>query len=294
MANVALADLLVTGVVMPASAVVILAGVKESALTNVCNFQWSFSIACWLVTILSLLATAAENHARLCLSPTCYALLTQTRITLITLAIWVVSALVVTAQFHYDLVPDYCTTRGSSILQYQATVAVLCVGLPGLLTLALYLRIISQVRIARSNPSFKPPIAFNWDYSLMKTNLLSFVMFFVFWLPFGIILCVASRRKISAHLFYNLAWLALSKSCVNNIIYCACNRHFRSAYVNLFNYCCCKTTVTFSRRSRTEGVTRPTGEVRVHIIPGYNMYSYTSPQRREPGKRPGGREVYEL
>lgn len=89
MVNVALADLLVTGVVMPASAVVILAGVKDSPLSTVCTLQWCLSIVCWLVTILSLLATASENYARLCLSPHCYSLLTQSRITFIMLAIWV-------------------------------------------------------------------------------------------------------------------------------------------------------------------------------------------------------------
>lgn len=306
MANVALADLLVTGVVMPASAVVILAGVKEASLSSVCTLQWCLSIVCWLVTMLSLLATSAENYARLCLSPQCYALLTQSRITVIMLSIWIVSVVTVALQFQYDLVPDYCTTKSSSILPYQALVAVLCLVIPGVVTLFLYLRIIMQVRFARTDPNFKPPIAFNWDYSLMKTNLYSFFLFFIFWLPFGVILCIASRRKISALVFYYLAWLALGKSCINNILYCACNKHFRNAYINLFHYCCCKTTVTFSRRTRGEP-TRPSGDVRVHIIPGYNMYSYTSPQRatrdnsKSPGKRsaaartrPNGRDVYEL
>ncbi|XP_054273777.1 histamine H2 receptor-like isoform X2 [Macrosteles quadrilineatus] len=297
---------MVVGVVMPASAIVILAGIKDSPLETVCSIQWLLSIVCWLVTILSLLATAAENYARLCLSPHCYSLLTNEFITLIMFGIWVVSSVLVALQFYYDLLPDYCSTMTSKILPYQALTAVMCVILPGLITLALYFRIIMQVRLARSNPNFKPPMAFNWDYSLMKTNMYSFFCFFAFWLPFGIILCLASTRKISALLFYNLAWLALSKSCVNNILYAACNRHFRNAYINLFHYCCCKTTVTFSRRSRPEAV-RPTGDVRVHIIPGYNMYSYTSPQRanrdtaKSPGKRgaatrtrPNGRDVYEL
>jgi hypothetical protein len=159
--------------------------------------------------------------------------------------------------------------------------------------------------VAKAHPSFKPPIAFEWDYSLMKTNLYSFFLFFLFWLPFGVIVVVGSRRYISARLFYNLAWLALTKSCVNNLLYCLSDRHFRTAYVNLFHYCCCKTTVTFSRRSRAEA--RPTGDVRVHIIPGYNMYSYTSPQRSKEGggkigargpasrqNRTQTRDVYEL
>lgn len=294
---------------MPASAVVILAGLKDSPA--VCSFQWCLAILCWLVTAFSLAAAAGENYARLCLSPDCYATLTSSKITVITLFIWIFSSAAVAVQFFYDLGPDYCNKniggKFSRMLYYQAIVAGLFIGLPAILTFAFYLRIIMQVRIAKSHPNFKPPVAFNWDYSLMKTNMYSFFLFFFFWLPFGVMLHVASIQKISARVFYNLAWLALGKSCINNFLYCICNRHFRNAYINLFHYCCCKTTVTFSRRSRGE-MARPTGDVRVHIIPGYNMYSYTSPQRgRETSKctnkrsagacrtsRPNGRDVYEL
>lgn len=209
----------------------------------------------------------------------------------------------------------------SDIETTNAFVAGAIVLVPLLITAGLYMRITYQVHVARLNPSFKPPLAFNWDYSLMLANAYSFVMFIVFWAPFAIALAMATIQKMmSARVFYNLAWLALSKSCFNNLVYCAGNRHFRNAYVNLFHYCCCKTTVTFSRRAR-DGVSRPSGDVRVHIIPGYNMYSYTSPTRsRESGSCPlqgrprgarangggcgsgggsgggggGGRDVYEL
>lgn len=62
----------------------------------------------------------------------------------------------------------------------------------------------------------------------------SFVVFLVFWVPFGVILGVHNVNKVSAKVFYNLAWLAISKSCINSILYGILNRHFRGAYVNLF------------------------------------------------------------
>ncbi|KAL1117031.1 hypothetical protein AAG570_004359 [Ranatra chinensis] len=248
---------------MPASAVVILAGVDAPDQWQVCSVQWFLAVG----------------------------------------------ALAATLQSVYDLGPDYCVRRSPGILPYQATVAGVLVVLPTILTAAFYIKTILQVRLAKGHPSFKPPIAFEWDYSLMKTNMYSFLLFFVFWLPFGIILFVGSLKNISSRLFYNLAWFALSKSCINNFLYCLADRHFRNAYINLFHYCCCKTTVTFSRRARGEPA-RPSGDVRVHIIPGYNMYSYTSPQRaRESGGGGGGsggggggagkvasdsRDVYEL
>ncbi|BET00428.1 7 transmembrane receptor (rhodopsin family) [Nesidiocoris tenuis] len=317
--NVALADLLVTGVVMPSSAVVILAGLDRhpGGAVQVCHVQWFLALVSWMVTVLSLASAAAENYARLCLSPQVYAKLTTARITTAVLSIWIVCTVLAAMQQAYDLGPDYCTRKKAGILPYQATVAAVFFIFPALLTVIFYGRAIRQVRLAKAHPSFKPPVAFSWDYSLMWTNMYSYFLFFAFWLPFGIILFVGSINKVSAKLFYNLAWLALSKSCVNNFLYCTIDRHFRNAYVNLFHYCCCKTTVTFSRRSRAEAA-RPSGDVRVHIIPGYNMYSYTSPQRaaerlgakgaggasssskraaalsRQPRSQSSSRDVYEL
>lgn len=284
-ANVALADLLISGLVIPASAVVILSGLQDSP--PVCQFQWFLSILCCLVTVLTMTAVAAENYIRLCLTPECYAKLTVTKITTLLFAIWIVSSILVTLQSVYNMGPDYCAKRISRIVPTQALAAGAIVLAPLLITAGLYMRITYQVHVARLNPSFKPPLAFNWDYSLMLANAYSFVMFVVFWAPFAIVLALATVQRLqSAQVFYNLAWLALSKSCFNNLVYCAGNRHFRNAYVNLFHYCCCKTTVTFSRRAR-DGATRPSGDVRVHIIPGYNMYSYTSPTRsRESGSCP--------
>ncbi|XP_021942610.1 alpha-1A adrenergic receptor-like isoform X2 [Zootermopsis nevadensis] len=314
--NVALADLLITGLVFPASTVVLLAGLKDTP--GVCNFQWFLAILCCLVTLMTLAATAAENYARLCLSQDCYAMLTSTRITVAVLSIWLLSGLTVTLQFVYNVGPGYCIRRRltGDVLPYYVIVGAFFVFLPASLTFACYLRITLRIRVAKSRPSFKPPMSFSWDYALMKTNLYSFMLFVVFWLPFGITLSVGSVHTIPSRLFYNLAWFALSKSCINNFLYCLTNRHFRNAYVNLFHYCCCKTTVSFSRRPRGASevsgpATRPTGDVRVHIIPGYNMYSYTSPQRarevcktatlkrsvgscRPSTSRPNGRDVYEL
>ncbi|XP_050540939.1 melatonin receptor type 1B-B-like [Daktulosphaira vitifoliae] len=302
LANVALADLLISGLVIPASAIVILAGLQDSP--PVCQFQWFISILSFLVTVMTMIAIAGENYIRLCLSPECYAKLTVTKITILLFAIWILSSILVTLQFFYQLGPNYCAKKISGIIPIQVLVAGMLVLLPLCITAALYLRITYQVHVARMNPSFKPPLAFNWDYSLMLANAYSFIMFLIFWSPFAIVMALASAQKVSAQVFYNLAWLALSKSCFNNLLYCAGNRHFRNAYVNLFHYCCCKTTVTFSRRAR-DGASRPSGDVRVHIIPGYNMYSYTSPTRsRESGSCPlqsrprtranGNRDVYEL
>lgn len=292
MVNVALADLLVSGLVVPASAVVILAGLQDNLA--VCRFQWFLAALCFLVTVLSLAAVAAENHARLCTSSEMKSL-TPNKITAILLVFWVVCSVISGLQFVTDLSFDYCTRKYLGLIPYQTTICVVFVFIPVSLTLMWYVISIYRIRTSKKRPNFKPPATYSWDCNLLKTNLYSFLLFVTFWLPFGVVLTLGSVKSVPDSVFYNLAWLAISKSCINSILYCVCNKHFRGAYVNLFHYCCCKTTVTFSRRQRPEGV-RPSGDVRVHIIPGYNMYC--SPQRCREGPkrtgRPNGREVYEL
>ncbi|XP_076171196.1 adenosine receptor A1 isoform X2 [Ptiloglossa arizonensis] len=289
--NVALADLLVTGLVIPVSVIVILAGHEESLST--CQFEWSLEALCFLVTVLTLATIAAENYTRLCLPPERYAILTSSRVTVTIIGIWLISIMTVVLQLFLDVGPHFCRRRFSGVTVEQIIGATLLVGLPTLMTTFLYVKLVIRVRHA-TRGSYKPPVAFSWDYELTKANMYSCVMFVIFWLPFGSAVCFNSFRPISARVLYNLAWFALSKSCFNNLLYCVADRHFRSAYVKLFHYCCCKTTVSFSRRTRGDGG-RNTSDVRlrVHII-----HSYTSPASCRPTRvhigRPNVRDVYEL
>ncbi|XP_016913294.1 RYamide receptor-like [Apis cerana] len=286
--NVALADLLVTGLVIPVSVIVILAGHEESLST--CRFECTLEALCFLVTVLTLTTIAAENYTRLCLPHERYGVLTPSRVTATIISVWLISAMTVVLQSSLDVGPDFCRRRFTGIAMEQIIGATFLVGLPTLTTIFLYVKLVIHVRHS-TRGSYKPPIAFSWDYELAKANIYSCVMFVVFWLPFGIVVCLNSFKPISPRVLYNLAWFALSKSCFNNLIYCVADRHFRSAYVKLFHYCCCKTTVSFSRRTRGEGG-RNTSDVRlrVHII-----HSYASPGScRPPVGRPNGRDVYEL
>lgn len=59
------------------------------------------------------------------------------------------------------------------------TVIIMYVLVPMVITLVCFVVILVHVHAAKPPPSYKPPAAFSWDYSLMKTNLLSFVLFVV-------------------------------------------------------------------------------------------------------------------
>lgn len=174
-------------------------------------------------------------------------------------------------------------------------VIVTLVLLPLLITFLVHIRIIIDAKKFMSLPSFKKSAMYKSDVALVRSNFYSFLTFVLFWLPFGIVFAISSStspQHINDKMFYYTAWLGLSKSCFHNIIYCITNRHFRNAYFNLFNYCCCKATVSTARRRPVEGQTR--SDVRVHIIPGYNMYSYTSPQRSGNHSHWAKRDCHEL
>lgn len=193
---------------------------------------------------------------------------------------WFIAFVASGIQYAFDVGFDFCNRKWIGLLPYQAAFVAILIILPLLATFYTHMRIIMDVKRFMNTPNFKPSLNYTWDLSLARTNFYSFLIFIAFWLPFGIVMSYHSTvfNRIEKRPFYTTAWIGFLKSCFHNVIYCITNRHFRNAYVNLFHYCCCKTTVSVSRRQRNE-VCRPTSDVRVHIIPGYNMYSYTSPQR---------------
>lgn len=142
--NVALADLLVSGLVIPASAVVILAGLRDNL--TVCRFQWFLAVICFLVTVLSLAAVATENYFRICYSHNTYEKLTRRKITVILLSFWLICTCVSGVQFASDLSFDYCTRKYLGLIEYQATICVLLVFVPMAVTFCCYIVACCQVR----------------------------------------------------------------------------------------------------------------------------------------------------
>lgn len=222
--------------------------------------------------------TAFENYLRLCTPQDTTSWFNRSNTTTILLIVWFVSSAASGIQYTSDIGFDFCQRKWIGMVPYQMTIVAVLIILPLVVTFYTHMRIILDVKRFMSTPNFKPSLNYTWDLALARTNFYSFIIFVAFWLPFGIVISYHITADVTKRSFYATAWIGFIKSCFHNVIYCITNRHFRNAYVNLFHYCCCKTTVSVSRRQRTE-TCRPTSDVRVHIIPGYNMYSYTSPQR---------------
>uniref|UniRef100_A0AAG5D5N2 G-protein coupled receptors family 1 profile domain-containing protein n=1 Tax=Anopheles atroparvus TaxID=41427 RepID=A0AAG5D5N2_ANOAO len=171
--NIALADLLITSVVMPASTIVLLAGIDNSD-TEVCKFHWFLAACSFLVSILTLAMMAIENYLRLCTFQNERGWFNKTNTTAILLLIWAVACIASGMQFVYDIRFDYCNWKVQHEIPPEAGVVGLVVLLPLVLTFITHIRIIVDVKRTMALPAFKPSLAYTWDLSLARTNFYSF------------------------------------------------------------------------------------------------------------------------
>lgn len=115
------------------------------------------------------------------------------------------------------------------------------------------------------------------DDQLLKSNIIVFIVNVTLWLPF-ILISIASqyRETFSVELRDAVWWFSALNCCSCSYIYALTNRDFRDAFNKLFYYCCCKSHVTFQRKTpvyRRQLDVDPDGNLRVHIIPGLNVHS---------------------
>lgn len=115
------------------------------------------------------------------------------------------------------------------------------------------------------------------DDQLLKSNIIVFIVNVTLWLPF-ILISIASqyRETFTVELRDAVWWFSALNCCSCSYIYALTNRDFRDAFNKLFYYCCCKSHVTFQRKTpvyRRQLDVDPNGNLRVHIIPGLNVHS---------------------
>ncbi|XP_031617954.1 melatonin receptor type 1B-A-like isoform X1 [Contarinia nasturtii] len=275
--SVALADLLVSSILIPTSVIVLLAGFDETS-KEICRVQWLFAAIAFLVTILSLALTAVENYLRLCTPQDSPSWFNRSKTTRIILVVWLVAVITSGIQYTTNVGLDFCNCEWNGLAWYYIVIVALLIIIPVIITVYTHICIILDAKRFMKRPNFRRSIKYTWDLALVRTNFCSFIIFVMFWLPFGIVLSyntiAGTRSCVNKRLFYTTAWIAFVKSCFHNVIYCITNRHFRNAYVNLFHYCCLKTDVAdvaVSRRRRSELCTSPRSEpTHVKIFSAYS------------------------
>ena len=116
--------------------------------------------------------------------------------------------------------------------------------------LSLLVHLCSSLILHSSKYKSPPFLVAPYDGSLLRSHIAVYVLFVICWTPLMATVATGVSRAQSPRLVKHLEWLAMAKSCLNPFVYAVCNKHFRDAFVSLFHYCCCKTSVSFSRRVR--------------------------------------------
>ena len=326
-----LAALLVSAVVLPMAVVNLLANWSTSIVT--CQATWLLSVLAAHTILITLPCLAWENNTRLRGLPmSCISL------TFLIIFSWSIGIVLVTTQWTSGFGPSYCessTINAGSSPIFTSIVGVMLVFVPIFLSIAIH---VCTLFVKNSQPnrrpayksssstssdpptsstSLKPPPAVIptqvRDLALPATNLIV-TLITGFLMAAGI----ASMWWMNRSSKVTIEWFSVTAATGVGFIYAA-YKPFREAYIQLFHYCCCKTTVSMSRRGRGDAAAaaaaavaaaaRPASDVRVHIIPGYNMYSTGGSREFRPApiahkparpkearrpKHPGKKDVYEL
>ncbi|KAK8386836.1 hypothetical protein O3P69_017934 [Scylla paramamosain] len=316
--NVMLAGLVVSAGVLPAWVVALLAG--WSRPTPVCSASWILTTLAAHASLLTLPSLAWENSARVGgRSVGVLVLSTMVGVS------WAGAIAITVSQWVTDLAPRHCgrasvtSPRAPSHTAFTSVVGVTLVALPLLVALVIHAHTLLTGRGGPRRPlppTVKPPQALTRDLALTGTNLVVTAVAGGCWVG-----GLAGDWWVDDPLRTGVAWLPIVAATCSSFLYVA-HKPFREAYVQLFHYCCCKTSVSLSRRGRSgeaaaaaaaamAAAARPPSDVRVHIIQGYNMYTTASardhrlpthihvkiPCRSKESRRPKHhhkKDVYEL
>ncbi|XP_026500819.1 melatonin receptor type 1B-B-like isoform X1 [Vanessa tameamea] len=266
LACVGMADLVMTAGVTSVSAVVILSG------------QWDNIQVCKALQFLGLTSTycygiyfafvAVENFYRVCRTPDEYAVFMSMRIDVVCLLIFFVNMGLSAAGVYMDLDYDYCERQHYGNFYFRIFTTVIVQAVPAVLTvLFLFISSIRVKRRARSQIQYKRSHLYDREYSTTSINTTAYIFFMIAWTPYVII--VHEFPNTSDAVYYNMMAIGLFRSALTSSIYGIFNMNFRRAYAHLFNYCCCKSSLSSSisnRPRRAIEYKSTIGEVRVHIM----------------------------
>lgn len=288
-----LAGLVITAAVLPAHIVALLAG--WASPTPVCPAAWVLSCLAAHTALATLPCLAWENRRRLRGRP-----IPTAGLIAIVFLCWATSVTLTCSQWVWDLGPSHCGSKQRADAHtykiYTGTVGVALVLAPLAIAITVHARTLlaahTNIRpprrsAASSSGETKPIIyASSRELALPATNLGVSAVAGSFWA-----VGVASDWWADDAMRGSLSWFPLSAATATGFIY-AVHRPFREAYIQLFHYCCCKTSVSLSHRGRSDptvaavnavnpATRSTTQDVRVHMIPAYNIGRYSKTTARE-------------
>ncbi|CAG4942916.1 unnamed protein product [Colias eurytheme] len=275
LACVGMADLCITACVMPISSVVLLSGEWDNQY--VCNAQQFITVSATYCYSLFFLCVAVEDYLRLCCSQAAYDKLVACNTAFITVFIFLLSFTLGAIGVYLDLDYDYCKRVHLGNSYFRVFSTGLFHVLPSVCTIYCLISSYFGVRRrARQQISYKRSLAYGRDSSIAMLNIIAYILFFSAWMPY--LIASIDLRVVSDAKYYNSVWVGVGRSVFTSFMYGILNRNFRRAFAHLFNYCCCKSTLSGPLASRHRREYRQgTSDVRVHIM--HQAVSTSSPQR---------------
>ncbi|KAH9511223.1 hypothetical protein DERF_009694 [Dermatophagoides farinae] len=285
--SLAFGHLLVTILILPASAIAIMADITEDQ--TICHFQWLITLACFIVSILSFLFMSIDNYFGMKSLITYQLCCTKCRICFLVILIWLAAFIIPFLQHSNHFGPEFCKDKRhwkimTDYHPYVLGFLIICT----IITLAYFTYSLFMYKNYKIQLESTPEAA-NFiltDGCLLQSNVIVYVCSLAMWLPLIVTMVVDSINPVPQDYLDTVWYIAISNSCSFSYMYAATNRDFRDAFNKLFYYCCCKSHVTFSRKGATirRTVANESMGLRVHIIPGLNIYA----QRKETMSSGGG------
>ena len=255
--NLALADLIVTMIVLPMSILGALdGGVFLKTNTAICEMTGTLSILCCVTSINSIANIAVERYVFVCRQNMYTKIYNCVTVPLILLGIWFYSTIVDLPSFDFIDWGDHgfnpeilaCTfliSEGKSGYTWFLMISGLAPAV--LLLLVCYVRIYLYVRRhSFTQPNSVPNLlqkttVVEADKRVLKIILIIFFVFIFMWTPFCCVTLINTYVSVPNWLFFTSGHLCLANSSVNFLIY-AFNRDFRDGYKLVFK-------TIFQRRS---------------------------------------------
>ena len=241
--NLAVADLLITGLNVPFAIVGVLHPEFLYKVPRFCIAIGAISVTTCGCSIWTLMAISLDRYLHIC-HPNFPSLLTRRTVPVIMACPWLIGFALDLPNFltwgmhGYELSSRRCTYE-TKTYAYNIYLYIVGAVIPTLIVPSCYLRIYHSVR--RSNRSLqtaKHGGAQNQDVRLLKTVFTIWVLGTLMWNPHGAYILSGKFYRWPHWAVMISVALAYSNSCINCIIYGIVHKNFRQSFVQIFRKIC--------------------------------------------------------
>ncbi|XP_074647491.1 melatonin receptor type 1B-like [Tubulanus polymorphus] len=246
--NIAVADLVVVAYVLP----VVVANVVERAnvLGEVtCVMNAGLTVITCACSIWTLAQISVNRYIHVCKHTKydkIYSKLNVCAMLVTTWSFWIFVTFlsIIWVEHNYNNDSKICIFDHHQSPYFTAFIMVVGIGIPVIVTFVCYYLIYRTIKSSQQRIKNHTGAAGNnapgnnaknnkkkRENDALKALFVAFVLFIVFWCPYGIVAILYSVRvQVNGYVFKYSAWLGMSNSCVNSFVYGVMNKTYSDAY----------------------------------------------------------------